>query len=288
MSVGRWCPIQQMMCWDYDCSEGCEITHEPPTATTPDSGDEQRPGVDELVAAWKAALAEARIGWIVDDEGKLWPPHDTHGGTCGHPHNYDGSCAICRCGDRPEALDALLRFLAGTVPSPVALDRESLGRVVREVWIEWAKEQPSPKDSWLVPWEGLSEPDREVDRRIGERLAAIGRSASPVAPVPPADDPARCDRCPVWDGGDCGGCYLVDDAPAPPADELPDVVQVPRAEWEALRAAVRFWDTCDRDKQRGAMGDTALAGARLIAAADRLAAGADAGAPSEPVAGGQG
>ena len=50
-------------------------------------------------------------------------------------------------------------------------DRESLGKIVREVWIEWAKEQPDPTPSWLVPREGLSEPDKEVDRRIGERLA---------------------------------------------------------------------------------------------------------------------
>lgn len=53
-------------------------------------------------------------------------------------------------------------------------NREELGRLVREVWIEWAREQPNPKPSWLVPWEDLSEPDREVDRRIGERLAAAG------------------------------------------------------------------------------------------------------------------
>lgn len=51
------------------------------------------------------------------------------------------------------------------------MSRESLGRLVRELWIEWAKEQPAPKPSWLVPWEGLSEPDREVDRRIGEGIA---------------------------------------------------------------------------------------------------------------------
>lgn len=54
------------------------------------------------------------------------------------------------------------------------LDREALGRVVREVWIAWAQEQLTPKASWLVPWEGLSEPDKEVDRRIGETLARIG------------------------------------------------------------------------------------------------------------------
>lgn len=51
------------------------------------------------------------------------------------------------------------------------LDRETLGKLVREVWIAWAREQPSPKPSWLVPWDGLAEPDREVDRRIGETVA---------------------------------------------------------------------------------------------------------------------
>lgn len=50
------------------------------------------------------------------------------------------------------------------------MPRERLGQIVRETWIEWAKEQPNPKPSWLVPWEGLSEPDREVDRRIGEAV----------------------------------------------------------------------------------------------------------------------
>lgn len=63
--------------------------------------------------------------------------------------------------------------------------REELGRIVREVWVEWAKEQQSPKPSWLVPWEGLGEPDKEVDRRIGERLAAEGNAeiANPRKPL---------------------------------------------------------------------------------------------------------
>lgn len=51
--------------------------------------------------------------------------------------------------------------------------REKLGRLVREVWVEWANEQPCPKGSWLLPWERLSDPDREVDMRIGERLIAV-------------------------------------------------------------------------------------------------------------------
>lgn len=53
-------------------------------------------------------------------------------------------------------------------------DRESLGQMVRRVWVDWASEQASPKPSWLVPWEGLAEPDREVDRRIGEALYLAG------------------------------------------------------------------------------------------------------------------
>ena len=54
-------------------------------------------------------------------------------------------------------------------------DLDMLGRAVRDEWIKWAKEQPNPKPSWLLPWEELTEPEREVDRRIGAHLANIGR-----------------------------------------------------------------------------------------------------------------
>jgi len=46
-----------------------------------------------------------------------------------------------------------------------------LGRIVREAWVAWASEQPEPKPSWLVPWDELSESDKEADRRIGEAVA---------------------------------------------------------------------------------------------------------------------
>lgn len=52
-----------------------------------------------------------------------------------------------------------------------SLNRETLGRLVRVTWIEWAYEQAAPKPSWLVPWDDMAECDREVDRRIGERVA---------------------------------------------------------------------------------------------------------------------
>lgn len=61
---------------------------------------------------------------------------------------------------------------AGQAETPTCIDGEVLGRIVRKVWIEWAKEQPVAKPSWLVEWEGLSEPDKDVDRRIG--LAIVG------------------------------------------------------------------------------------------------------------------
>lgn len=50
------------------------------------------------------------------------------------------------------------------------LDRETLGQVVRAAWIAWAREQPNPKPSWLVPWEELSAADKEADRRIGDAV----------------------------------------------------------------------------------------------------------------------
>lgn len=53
--------------------------------------------------------------------------------------------------------------------------REALGRLVREAWVAWAREQPGPKPSWLVPWEDLDEGQREVDMRIGEAVAAAQR-----------------------------------------------------------------------------------------------------------------
>lgn len=51
------------------------------------------------------------------------------------------------------------------------LDRETLGKLVREVWVEFAKEQHDPNPSHLVGWDDLDEANKEVDMRIGERVA---------------------------------------------------------------------------------------------------------------------
>jgi hypothetical protein len=41
-----------------------------------------------------------------------------------------------------------------------AFAREMRGRIVRDAWISWAREQPDPKPSWLAPWAFLAEADR--------------------------------------------------------------------------------------------------------------------------------
>ena len=49
--------------------------------------------------------------------------------------------------------------------------REPLGRIVRETWVAWAREQYRPKPSWLLLWEELDNGQREVDMRIGAAVA---------------------------------------------------------------------------------------------------------------------
>lgn len=60
-----------------------------------------------LVDGIVAALCENPPGWNVDSDGTLWPPSTAHDRPNGH--RYDGGCAICRAGDRPEALRAVVK-----------------------------------------------------------------------------------------------------------------------------------------------------------------------------------
>jgi hypothetical protein len=55
--------------------------------------------------------------------------------------------------------------------------RELVGRMVRQIWVRWAREQDDPKPSWLLPWAELDDGQREVDMRIGEALFMAGHQA---------------------------------------------------------------------------------------------------------------
>lgn len=77
--------------------------------------------------------------------------------------------ALARLAATEAQVGALREALDGNRPIP--FDRETAGRFVREAWVRWAHTQPSPKASWLVPYDDLSEADKEADRQIGEALA---------------------------------------------------------------------------------------------------------------------
>jgi hypothetical protein len=86
------------------------------------------------------------------------------------------------------AMDDFAERLAALTASPQAAPegdpahREFLGQIVRMEWEKWAREQPNPKPSWLTPWCELTEPEREVDRRIGERIYSMAIGALYASP----------------------------------------------------------------------------------------------------------
>lgn len=73
--------------------------------------------------------------------------------------------------------------------------RDWLGLLVRDAWIRWAKMQPNPKASWLVPYGDLPETDKEADRMIGEAIYNLERAAaSPAATAVGARSSAATDE----------------------------------------------------------------------------------------------
>lgn len=74
---------------------------------------------------------------------------------------------ICSCGGEWRYFqNDQYRVASGPMP----FTPEVLGEMVRNVWIRWAKLQPNPKESWLVTYHELPEPDKQVDRWIGEEI----------------------------------------------------------------------------------------------------------------------
>jgi DNA-directed RNA polymerase subunit RPC12/RpoP len=53
---------------------------------------------------------------------------------------------------------------------PDIKNRDVIGAIVRQAWINWAEKQTNPKKSWLIPYAELAEADKEADRQIGEAV----------------------------------------------------------------------------------------------------------------------
>jgi hypothetical protein len=87
-------------------------------------------------------------------------------------------------GDRRRAWRAVAAR-RDAVPDPAGIlalagvTREQLGEQVRDRWITWARIQPDPKPSHLVPYDQLSPADQEADMSIGEDLFCAGWLAGP-------------------------------------------------------------------------------------------------------------
>lgn len=63
-------------------------------------------------------------------------------------------------------------------PGDPAEPRLLAGMFVRQVWVDWAREQPDPKPSWLLPWADLDPGQQEVDMRIGAALFDAGQRSA--------------------------------------------------------------------------------------------------------------
>ena len=91
-----------------------------------------------------------------------------HGGYKSEPTVADNLVAEV---ERLFAENAWLRAALRDGNRSLPFSRDEYGRMVREAWVRWAQTQLNPKPSWLVPYDELSEPDKEADRQIGEAVA---------------------------------------------------------------------------------------------------------------------
>lgn len=89
--------------------------------------------------------------------------------TCGEPPGTNRLCWWCCNSPRPSPPPPQ-PAVEWTALKGDEAGRELGGKLVRDLWIEWAREQPNPKPSWLIPWSELPEPDKEADRQIYEGI----------------------------------------------------------------------------------------------------------------------
>jgi len=119
------------------------------------------PELEIEVRHLRAALAEA-VGLIAEVLDSYTPEHID--ATCSMRNNLGTRLASFR--QQHEEARA----------TPPAEDSghtaDTLGRIVRDAWVAWAKRQPDPKPSWLIPWDECDEQTKDADRWIGIHVAA--------------------------------------------------------------------------------------------------------------------
>ena len=110
------------------------------------------------------------------------------------PDDYDAETVAMSGGTGLPAME-WARHNAASSASEVTFraptDRDTLGRIVREAWVRWARGQAEPKASWLAPYDELSEAEKEADRQIGRAVAKWLLDnivpATPAAPDPQSE-----------------------------------------------------------------------------------------------------
>jgi len=139
---------------------------------------------------------------------------------------------------------AMQAAMAGGAVGALPFDRDQLGRFVREAWVRWAETQPNPKASWLVPYDDLSEPDKEADRQIGEAVAMwtmVGldardsmqaadaqgrvRISALMADIKRKDDALRRADQFITNGTEFGFIRMPDASTPDPAHETPGIIR---------------------------------------------------------------
>lgn len=127
--------------------------------------------------------------------------------------------------------------------------REAVGAFVRQVWVEWAREQPNPKPSWLTPWEELDAGQREVDMRIGAALFEAGKKAAMSVVVDSDLRDVIMDALNTheWVGGDHSNHYLGDFADVASAAVAPALRQAYLNGHDAGFAAANAGDPWAKD-----------------------------------------
>jgi hypothetical protein len=90
-----------------------------------------------------------------------------------------GGCRCLACGHQI-AWDAGLDVERIAAPAASRDAVERLAEEVRIAWVAWARTQPNPKPSWLVPWADLDEQSRDADRAIARHTMRV---VPPPAPM---------------------------------------------------------------------------------------------------------